>query len=77
MKNPQCKIMKLVLIMDKQFQDMNRLELLDFLGYRWSEFIILANGNIELCGQEIDLESLRDLATEKNEDLKCGRPVQC
>ena len=63
--------------MDKQFQDMNRLELLDFLGYKWSEFIILANGNIELCGQEIDLESLRDLATEKNEDLKCGRPVQC
>jgi len=62
--------MKLVLIMDKQFQDMNRLELLDFLGYRWSEFIILANGNIELNGQEITLNNLRDLATEKNEDLK-------
>jgi hypothetical protein len=56
--------------MDKQFKDMNRLELLDFLGYKWSEFIILANGNIELSGKEIDLESLRDLATEKNEDLK-------
>jgi hypothetical protein len=56
--------------MDKQFQDMNRLELLDFLGYRWSEFIILANGNIELNGQEITLNNLRDLATEKNEDLK-------
>ena len=62
--------MKLVLIMDKQFQDMNRIELLDFLGYRWSQFVILSNGNIELSGKEIDLESLRDLATEKNEDLK-------
>jgi len=62
--------MKLVLIMDKQFQDMNRLELLDFLGYRWSEFIILANGNIELSGQEITLDQLREVATEKNEDLK-------
>ena len=54
----------------KYFNDMSRLELLDFLGYRWSEFIILANGNIELCGQEITLDQLRELATEKNEDLK-------
>ena len=56
--------------MDKQFQDMNRLELLDFLGYKWSEFIILANGNIELHGKKIDLEQLINLATEKNEGLK-------
>ena len=63
--------------MDKQFNDMNRLELLDFLGYKWSEFIILANGNIELHGKKIDVEQLINLATEKNEDLKCGRPVQC
>ena len=62
--------MKLVLIMDKKFQDMNRLELLDFLGYRWSQFVILANGNIELHGQEITLDQLREVATEKNEDLK-------
>ena len=56
--------------MDKQFQDMNRIELLDFLGYRWSQFVILANGNIELSGKEINLENLIELATEKNEDLK-------
>ena len=56
--------------MDKQFQDMNRLELLDFLGYKWSEFIILANGNIELNGEKVDLERLINLAIEKNEDLK-------
>ena len=56
--------------MDKQFQDMNRLELLDFLGYRWSEFVILANGNIELNGEKVDLERLINLAIEKNEDLK-------
>ena len=56
--------------MDKQFNNMNRLELLDFLGYKWSQFVILANGNIELHGQEITLDQLREVATEKNEDLK-------
>ena len=56
--------------MDKQFNDMNRLELLDFLGYKWSEFIILANGNIELNGEKVDLERLINLAIEKNEELK-------
>ena len=56
--------------MDKQLENMTRIELLDFLGYQWHQYIILTNGNVELYGQEIPLEELINLATEKNEDLK-------
>ena len=56
--------------MDKHLENMTRIELLDFLGYQLHQYIILTNGNVELYGQEITLEELINLATEKNEDLK-------
>tara|TARA_R100000458_G_C8189693_1_gene183803 strand:+ start:572 stop:754 length:183 start_codon:yes stop_codon:yes gene_type:complete len=57
-----------------KFENMSRIELLDFLGYKAiKDYIILRNGNIELnvggLRVELELDELIDVAIEKNSDL--------
>jgi len=57
-----------------KFENMTRIELLDFLGYKAiKDYIILGNGNIELnvggLRVELELDDLIDVAIEKNSDL--------
>tara|TARA_R100001082_G_C4358050_1_gene157880 strand:+ start:135 stop:317 length:183 start_codon:yes stop_codon:yes gene_type:complete len=57
-----------------KFENMTRIQLLDFLGYKAiKDYIVLANGNIELnvggLRIELELDDLIDAATEKNSDL--------